>query len=67
MFQRKHGYGTKVIDLSSLPPCQSVLNLHTSRANFVAKVWKSADVHQLELPDLSAHGWTDMCEIILDE
>ena len=64
MFRRKYDNENKIVDLSSLPPCQSVLNLHTSRANFVAKVWKSAGVHQLEFPNLSAHGWTEMCEII---
>ena len=64
MFQRKYDNENKIVDLSSLPPCQSVLYLHTSRANFVAKVWKSADDHQLEFPTLSDHGWTDMCEII---
>ena len=64
MMQRNYDNENKIVDLSSLPPCQSVLYLHTSRANFVAIVWKSADDHQLEFPNLSDHGWTDMCEII---
>ena len=58
MFQRKYDNENKIVDLSSLPPWKSVLKLHTSRAHFVAKVWKSADDHQLEFPHLPAHGWT---------
>eukprot|EP00794_Sanderia_malayensis_P013072 gene13072-biopygen10433 len=64
MFQRKYENENKIVDLSSLPPCQPVLKLHISGANFVAKIWKSAGEHQLELPHLSGHGWTDKYEII---
>ena len=64
MFQRKYENENKIVDLSSIPPCQSVLKLHISRANFVAKIWKSAGENQLELPHLSSHGWTESCEIV---
>ena len=49
--------------MSLLPPCQSVLKLHSNRANFVAKIWKSAGDPHLPLPDISLHGWTDKCKI----
>lgn len=64
MFQRKYANENKIVDLASLPPCQSVLKLHTSRANFVSKLWKSAGDHQLQLPNLPVHSWTDRCEIV---
>lgn len=47
----------KVIDLSLLPPCQTSLELHSKRANFVAKMWRNASNPILSLDDPSNHGW----------
>ena len=57
LFQKKHVKEEKVIDLSMLPPCHSVLMLHAKRANFVAKIWKCSDEAQLQTPDIRMHGW----------
>ena len=38
-------------------PCESVLLLHARRANFVAKILKSSNEPQVEIPDIRMHGW----------
>ena len=63
IFYRKYSNENKIVEFSLLPPCQSVLKLHSKRANFVAKIWKSAADPQLQLPDISLYGWMDKCEI----
>ena len=35
IFHRKYSNENKIVDLSLQPPCQSVLKLHSSRANFI--------------------------------
>ena len=47
----------KVIGLSLLPPCQTSLELHSKRANFVAKMWRDASSPVLSPNDPSNHGW----------
>ena len=47
----------KIIDLSTLPPCQSTLYLHIKRANYVAKVWKSCTREDYYNNDISEYGW----------
>ena len=39
IFEKKHKRHNKIIDLSLLPPCKSVLRLHSKRANAVAYLW----------------------------
>ena len=41
-FLKYHKYWNerKIVDISTLSPCQSVLLLHSNRANYVACVWK---------------------------
>jgi hypothetical protein len=39
MFHSKYIRENKITDLSVLPPCESVLKLHTMRANTIAYVW----------------------------
>ena len=53
----------KIIDLSLLPPCKSVLLLHTKRANCVAKIWRCSNEAQLQVPDFKMHGWDANCKI----
>ena len=48
--ERKYSNDSKIVDLSLLPSGQSMLKLHSNRANFVAKIWKSAGDPQLQLP-----------------
>lgn len=38
IFHRRISSQYKIIDLSRLSPCESVFKLHSSRANFVAKI-----------------------------
>ena len=64
LFETKYEKQSKVIDLSTLPPCQSVLKLHANRANFVSKMFKSSLVAQMQIPDITAHGWDEKGNII---
>ena len=38
----KRQKGNKIIDTAALPPCESVLHLHSKRANAVAYMWRNA-------------------------
>ena len=59
----------KVIDLSLLPRCRSNLRIHTTQANYVAKMYRQANglVMNLDNPDNHAwHGqgnviWSNIC------
>ena len=42
--------------MSLLPLYQSTLKLHASRANVVAKLWKSADETNVDIPDAALQG-----------
>ena len=63
LFQKKLKREKKIIDLSLLPPCKSVLLLHTKRANCVAKIWRCSNEAQLQVPDFKMHGWDANCKI----
>ena len=41
----------------ALPPCQSLLRLHVSRANYQASIWKKATEACLDIPSPDGHGW----------
>ena len=56
LFQNTYQQKNKMTDLS--PPCQQTLGLHSLRCNFVAKIWKNADVCTLQEPPTTNHGWT---------
>ncbi|KAG1712216.1 hypothetical protein GQR58_002396 [Nymphon striatum] len=58
LFETKYINQNKSIDISLLPPCQASLRLHTLRSNVVARIWKLSDEAQIQMPDLSQHGWT---------
>ena len=58
LFQNTYQQKNKIIDLSLLPPCQQTLGLHSLRCNFVAKIWKNADVCTLQESPTTNHGWT---------
>ena len=55
--KKKHKRHNKIIDLSLLPPCKSVLRLHIKRANTVAYLWRNASIPTIEFPSLTENGW----------
>lgn len=46
------------IEPDALPPCQSSLRLHVSRANYQAAIWRRALQASPEVPPPVGHGWT---------
>ena len=63
LFQKKHAKENKVIDLSALPPCRNVLRIHSERANFVAKVWRSSLKNKIDEESFANHGWDEYGDI----
>ena len=57
LFHRKYNNQNKIVDMSSLPPCESVLKLHIMRANYVACLWKKSKIAMIDLPNVIYHGW----------
>ena len=43
--------------MSVLPPCESVLQLHGKRANFLAVNWKKVTTSHFQFPDAVHHDW----------
>ena len=64
IFTKKQAREKKVVDLANLPPCQSVLHLHSMRANTVAYIWRNSGSSQCEIPPLSECGWSNDGQII---
>ena len=56
LFQCTYSRDNEIIDLSLLPACQSTLKLHASRANVFAKIWKSPDETNVDIPDAGIGG-----------
>ena len=46
-----------MVDISTIPPCQTVLRLHASRANMVAFIWRNAINTYVSIPDIIECGW----------
>ena len=63
LFQRTCFQDNKLIDLSLLPPCQSKLKLHASRANVFAKIWRSINETNVDIPDATLEGWDENIQI----
>ena len=57
MLERKYAKGSKIVDLGVLPPCESVLFLHTASENFVAKIWRLSLVSMYDLSSITENGW----------
>ena len=57
IFENKYSKDGKVVDLSLLPTCRSVLLLHGQRANYVAKLWRSSLNSFVEMPPIFENGW----------
>ena len=48
-----------MIDLSLLPPFQTSLERHIRRANYVARIWRQASHHMMNIQDPQLHGWNE--------
>ncbi len=57
IFWKKLKKDNKEVDLSLLPPCNSSLRRHALRANFVEKMWRTAQDPMVCLEDPQQHGW----------
>ena len=57
IFKKKYDNEEKTVDMSVLPPCESVLRLHCERANYLACIWKHAIRSQPMFPDAVHYGW----------
>ena len=57
LFKKKFDNEEKTVDMSTLPPCESVLRLHCERANYLAAIWKRATTSQSLIPDAVHFGW----------
>ncbi len=57
----------QVIDLCLLPPCQTILKLHSKRANFVAQIWQNTSNPMLALDDPCNPGWLPDMKINLTQ
>ena len=57
IYTKKYTNENKIIDMCSLPPCRSVLKLHSMRANYVAAVWKRSTSPNIEMPLITSSGW----------
>ena len=59
IFDKKCKQERIITDLPVMPLCKSVLRLHTQRANYVAKIWKSSMENEVNCPDITQHGWNE--------
>ena len=57
IFKKKYDNEEKSVDMSVLPPCESVLRLHCERANYLAAIWRRANISQPLFPDAVHYGW----------
>ena len=56
-FKTKYDNEEKTVDMSVLPPCESVLRLKCDRANYLACIWKRAHRSQTIFPASVHYGW----------
>ena len=47
----------KIPDLCNVPPCKAVMQLHLSRANLVAYMWRMSTTPGFQMPDITRHEW----------
>jgi hypothetical protein len=55
-YELHYAKGGKVAP-EALPPCQSSLWLHVSRANYQAAIWRKATEACHDIPSPHGHGW----------
>ena len=63
MFQTKYEKNNTIIDLSLLPPCRNVLELHILRATYVANIWRHSNVGYQPVHVIEKNGWSSMGNI----
>ena len=63
IFEKRHKKHNKIINLSLLPPWESVLRLHSKRANAVVYLWRKASNPTFDFPSLTENEWTTTCDI----
>ena len=59
IFEKKQLRSKQITDLSILRPCKRTLGFHLTRANYVAKLWKSSGTAMVDLPSPCENGWYD--------
>ena len=59
IFWRSYSRDNNVIDLSLLPPCQTSLERHIRRANYVARIWRQASHPMMNIHDPQFHRWNE--------
>ena len=57
MFTKRLKQEKRPPELSLLPSCQSVLQYHTQRAVYVAKLWRSSYIPSIDAPQFTQFGW----------
>ena len=57
LFERKYTKEGKIINMSFLSPCNSVLILHIKRIIYVAMILKPSLTKWLDLDDFLEKGW----------
>ena len=45
----------KTVDMSVLPPCESVLCVHSEKVNYIAPTWKRTTISRHDFPNLVLH------------
>ena len=71
IFYQKYQNQNKIVDMSTLPTC--VLFLQVKRADYIASIWRKANVTKPVLPLFADHGWNEngsltwTSEIFLEE
>ena len=59
LFYQKHQNQDNMVDISTLWPCKQVFFLNVKRANYIALIWKKANVAKPLLPPITDHGWNE--------
>ena len=57
IFEKKRQKENKITDMAAFPPCESVLRLHSKRANAVAYMWRNAVNPMPKFPNLEESRW----------
>ena len=59
LFCQTYQNQNKIVDMSTIPPCERVLFLHVKPANYIVSIWKKANVAKPVLPPITGHGWNE--------
>ena len=60
-YYSKYQNGNKVVHVSTLSPCWSVV--HSKRKNSFAGIWKRCLEASFEIPSIADHGWNQNANI----